>query len=157
MVAEYTRINPFAELHSVKSAKPCIIGTVMADSEIDSFLMAYHMSGQIAGLKVVPTVIDLDGRPEEVFAIPMLGGGLRVSGNPDRKVIVECSFIGSNVLLEAGAYIGFGCFVLGRLRTDEGLLPFTVSTDSGPEKDQIGGALISFVNIMPHANMNCAL
>jgi len=78
----------------------------------------------------------------------MGGGGGRLKGSTEKPIGVECSFVGSNAIVEGGAYIGFGSFVLGRLTGEEGLLPFTVSTEAGPEKDQIGGVLSSFANIV---------
>ena len=147
-ISANAKINPFAKIHSTRIAKPCIIGTTIFGSEADSILMSYHMPGYVSGLKVLPAKIYVDGKLEEVFAIPMLGGGLRVYGSPGKEVTVECSFIGSNAVLEGGAYVGFGSFVLGQLQGDEGLLPFTISTDPGPEKDQIGEVASNLANIV---------
>jgi hypothetical protein len=78
----------------------------------------------------------------------MLGGGLRVLGDARHPVTMECAFIGSNAILEGGAFVGFGSFVLGRLNGVEGLPPFTVSTGPGPHKDQIGQVVHQFANMV---------
>jgi len=83
-----------------------------------------------------------------VAAIPMLGGGLRVLGDAQHPVTMECAFIGSNAILEGDAYVGFGSFVLGRLTSAEGLPPFTVSTSAGPVRDQVGMVVHQFANMV---------
>jgi hypothetical protein len=76
-----------------------------------------------------------------VPAIPMLGGGSLIRGTADRPVTMQGCFIGSNAVIEAGTYVGFGCFILGTLGPAAGLLPFTLSTGGGPERHQLGGVL----------------
>ena len=125
-----------------------IIGGTLRDAEIDTILMSMHMAGGASGIKAHPLEIDFEGKSETLYPIPMLGGGCRLQGSKEKPIGVECSFVGSNAVVEGGAYIGFGSFILGRLTADEGLLPFTVSTEAGPKKDQIGGALGSFANIV---------
>ena len=78
----------------------------------------------------------------------MLGGGSRLLGTAKNPIDIEGAFIGSNAIVEAGAYIGFGCFVLGTLTGDEGLPPFTLSTSPGPEGDCIGAVLVQFANLV---------
>ncbi|MBT4498004.1 MAG: hypothetical protein HOC74_09805 [Gemmatimonadetes bacterium] len=141
-------ISPFADIARSRIARPVIIGGGLRDAEIDTILMSMHMAGDVSGIKAHPLEIDCDGRTEILYPIPMLGGGCRLKGSREKPIGVECSFVGSNAIVEGGAYIGFGAFVLGRLTEEEGLLPFTVSTEAGPAKDQIGGVLSSFANIV---------
>jgi hypothetical protein len=142
------RVSPYASIRSTTLARPCIVGSNIVRSEIRTTFMSFHMPGQVSDLVAEPSRLRVDGTVVEVHAIPMLGGGLRVLGQAGKEVKMECSFIGSNAILEAGAFVGFGCFVLGRLRDDEGLLPFTVSTAPGPERDQIGMVVHSFANMV---------
>lgn len=131
-----------------KITRPVIIGGTLKDAEIDTIFMSMHMAGETSGIKAYPLEIDFEGRVETLYPIPMLGGGSRLQGSKEKPIGVECSFVGSNAVVEGGAYIGFGSFVLGRLTAEEGLLPFTVSTEAGPTKDQIGGVLDSSANIV---------
>jgi len=148
VVSEHSTISPFADIARSRIARPVIVGGGLRDAEIDTILMSMHMAGDVSGIKAHPLEVDGEGRTEKLYPIPMLGGGCRLKGSTEKPIGVECSFVGSNAIVEGGAYIGFGSFVLGRLTGEEGLLPFTVSTEAGPEKDQIGGVLSSFANIV---------
>ena len=147
-LAGIARVSPYASIEYSKLSHPCIVGTTIRGSRVGSTFMSYHMPGQVEGLIVEPSQVCRDGRRIEVPAIPMLGGGLRVLGDAENPVRMECAFIGSNAILEGGAYVGFGGFVLGRLTGDEGLPPFTVSTASGPDRDQIGMVVHQFANMV---------
>ncbi len=147
-VAERTIIYPYSKIQNTKLKFPSIIGSNIFDSEVNSILMSYHMPGEIRGLKVIPTEIRIGKKTVNIYTVPMLGGGIRVLGDKKKNVTVECSFLGSNAILEAGSYVGFGSFVLGRLGNDEGLLPFTISTALGPEKDRIAAAAFQLANIV---------
>jgi carbonic anhydrase/acetyltransferase-like protein (isoleucine patch superfamily) len=86
----------------------------------------------------------------EVPAVPMLGGGCYIhgKGTGTDAVVIEGAFIGSNAIIKSGSVVGFGSFVLGQLGPDEGLLPFTISTQQGQTKDEIGGVLKKFSNVV---------
>jgi len=147
-ISAYSTISPFADILRSKITRPVIIGGLLKDAEINTILMSMHMAGEASGIKAYPLEIDFEGGTETLYPIPMLGGGSRLQGSKEKPIGVECSFVGSNAVVEGGAYIGFGSFVLGRLTAEEGLPPFTESTEAGPEKDQIGGVLGSFANIV---------
>ena len=147
-LAGIARVSPYASIEDTQLAFPCIVGSNIRGARVDSTFMSYHMPGQVEGLIVEPSQVYRDGQRIEVAAIPMLGGGLRVLGDAQHPVRMECAFIGSNAILEGGAYVGFGSFVLGRLTSEEGLLPFTVSTAAGPDRDQIGMVVHQFANIV---------
>ena len=66
-----------------------------------------------------------------VAAVPMLGDGSIIRGSEDEPVEKECGFVGSNAVIEANTYLGFGCFVQGTVGPDDGLLPFTIATGAG--------------------------
>jgi len=142
------RLNPYALIEDAHLEFPCIVGSSIRGARIRSTFMSYHMPGQVEGLVVEPTCVSVDGQRVAVAAVPMLGGGLRVQGDAERPVTMECAFIGSNAILEAGARVGFGCFVLGRLTGVEGLPPFTVSVAAGPEADGIGMVVHQFANMV---------
>ena len=131
-LAEKTTVSAFANSENVQARYATILGGAFRDSEIDVVLMSMHMTGGCRHLRAVPTVVELDGRRVEVRAVPMIGGGALIRGSAEKPVQMECSFIGSNSIIEPGCYIGFGSFVLGTLGPDTGLLPFTVSTGGGP-------------------------
>lgn len=142
------RVSPYGLIEDSSLGFPCIVGSNMRHARVDSTLMSYHMPGQVEGLVVEPSRVRRDGNDVKVAAIPMLGGGLRVLGSPEHPVRMECSFTGSNAVLEGDAYVGFGSFVLGRLTAAEGLPPFTVSTSPGPKRDQIGMVVHQFANMV---------
>jgi len=145
-LAPKATISAFADLEDVRTNYGTILGGIVRSAEIDTYLMSMHMAGACSGLEAVATEVELDGRRVAVPAIPMLGGGCLIRGKPDAPVRMECCFIGSNAIIEAGTYVGFGCFVLGGLGPDAGLPPFTVSTGGGPAKHQIGAALGSLAS-----------
>ena len=147
-LAGVARVSPYGSIEDAQLGFPFIVGSCIRGARVDSTLMSYHMPGQVEGLIVEPSQVCRDGRRIVVAAIPMLGGGLRVLGDEERPVRMECAFIGSNAVLEGGAYVGFGCFVLGRVTSEEGLLPFTVSTAAGPGRDQIGMVVHQFANMV---------
>ena len=147
-LGQRSTISPFADILRSQITRPVIIGGTLEDAKIDTILMSMHMAGQASGIKAHPLEIDIAGTTQTLYPIPMLGGGCRLLGSRENPIGVECSFVGSNAIVEGGAYIGFGSFVLGRLTANEGLPPFTVSTEAGPEKDQICGVLSSFANMV---------
>jgi hypothetical protein len=147
-VAGPARVNPYAAIRASALSHPSIVGSNIDNADVRSVFMSYHMPGQVSHLVVEPTTIDVGGRAVDVEAIPMLGGGCRVRGTKDAPVTMPCAFIGSNAIVEAGAYVGFGSFVLGTLTGDEGLPPFTVSTEAGAERDGIGMVVHSFANMV---------
>jgi carbonic anhydrase/acetyltransferase-like protein (isoleucine patch superfamily) len=142
------RVSPYASVTRSVIKHPCIVGSTIADAQVDSTFMSYHMPGQVEHLVVDPTWVTRNGTRAAVHAIPMLGGGLRVLGSKEAPVRMPCAFIGSNAVLEAGAHVGFGCFVLGQLLGSEGLPPFTISTMPGPEHDEIGMVVHRFANVV---------
>ena len=141
-------INSFADLRSVTARKPVILAGRMVDSEIETVLMFMHMAGEVSGMKAIPVSVEIDGEKNEIFPVPMIGGGARLQGTKHNSVFLEPSFLGSNAILEAGSYVGFGSFVLGKLGGDEGLPPFTISLGAGPGRDIIGGVLTRFASIV---------
>ncbi len=142
------RVSPYAKVERSSLSDPCIIGSIISDTTVDSVFMSYHMPGQVDHLVVKPCHVGGGDTRVEVRAIPMLGGGLRVLGTAEKPVRMECAFVGSNAVLEAGALVGFGCFVLDRLTGAEGLPPLTISTSPGPERDEIGMVVHKFANVV---------
>ena len=145
-----TTLSMFAAIDNVQALKPTIIGGIMRDCKINTTLMSMHSAGCVTGLVAKPVIVQADDRRIEIPAVSMLGGGCQIHGKgiSDDAVVMEGSFIGSNTILETGAFIGFGAFVLGQLGSDEGLLPFTISTQQGPKTDEIGAVLTKFSNIV---------
>jgi len=139
-------VGAFADLANVKTSCGAILGGRMSSAEISTHMMSMHMAGGCKHLDAVPTTVVVDGQAIEVPAAAMLGGGSLIRGEPERPVKMECCFIGSNAIVEPDTYVGFGCFVLGVLGPDAGLLPFTVSTGGGPGRHQIGAALGSLAS-----------
>ena len=140
-LAAQTTVCTFGSLLGVKTTCGAILGGIIVATQIDTVLMSMHMAGACAHLQAAPTAVELDGKEVLVPAVPMIGGGAVIRGTKAAPVRLECSFIGSNAILEPGCYVGYGCFVLGTLGPDEGLPPLTVSTGGGPPKHQIGGVL----------------
>ena len=134
-------VSPFADLKSVTADFGTILGGAFEAVDIDAYLMSMHMAGGCFHMRAVPRMVELDGRAAFVPAIPMLGGGSLIRGTEEEPVELECSFIGSNAIIEPGTFVGFGCFVLGRLGPRAGLLPFTVSTGGGAKRHQIGAVI----------------
>ncbi len=147
-VAENLLMSAYGELNSVSAEKSCRIGSSVSNATVKSNLMSMHMAGTVNNIEVLSSTVEVNGKKEEVFPVPMLGGGLRVLGETNKKVTIEGPFIGSNTILEAGAHVGFGCFVLGRVQENEGLLPFTVSTAAGPVRDQIGSVTSQLASLV---------
>jgi hypothetical protein len=71
----------------------------------------------------------------------MIGGGSVIRGEQGRPVRMQCAFVGSNAIIEPDTYLGFGCFLLGTVGPNWGLLPFTVSTDGQVAHHNVGAAL----------------
>ena len=103
--------------------------------------MSMHLAGLCRHLRAVPFRVRLEGREIDVPAVPMIGGGAVIRGQPDRPVELQCSFIGSNASLEPGSFVAFGSFILGCFGPDQGILPLSISTDNDPRHHQIGAVL----------------
>ncbi|MBN1588484.1 MAG: hypothetical protein JW888_03125, partial [Pirellulales bacterium] len=142
-LAARATVSPLTWLRDVETDFGAILGARCRSARIRTNFMSMHLAGDMAHVEALPTQVLLDGRPVLVPAIPMIGGGAILRGTADAPIQIECSFIGSNAILEAGVRLGFGCFVLGRLPAGSGLPPLTVSTDENPERHQIGGVLAS--------------
>lgn len=147
-LAEKSIISAFANIDEVRTSKATILGGAFSNTEIRVVFMSMHMAGGCRHLKAVPTVVELDGKRFDIAAIPMIGGGALIRGTDERPIEIECSFIGSNAIIEPGCYIGFGSFILGTLGPEAGLLPFTVSTSSDTKYHQIGAVLTSMPSII---------
>ena len=145
---EHSIVSPFGDLLDVAATKPVIIGGAMSGADIRTALMSMHMAGKAEHLKAHPVTVEVGGNEVEIWPVPMLGGGSRILGTAEKPVELEGAFIGSNAIIEPGAYVGFGCFVLGTLTGEEGLPPFTLSTAAGPESDGIGSVLMQFANLV---------
>ncbi len=148
-IAGNATISPFADIQATKADGAAILGGAMVGGAITTAFMSMHMAGQAHYVEAVPVSVAADRSDEGVVrAVPMVGGGARLLGTGDAPIVLEASFIGSNCILEAGALVGFGSFVLGRLGGDEGVPPFTISTRSGPARDQIGAVLDQFPHLI---------
>ncbi len=149
-LAADSRLSMFARLDNVQAISPTIIGGAMKDCRIDTVLMSMHSASCATGLIAQPVTVEVEGKQVRIEAIPMLGGGCQIRGNGTGRdaVTIEGAFIGSNAIVESGCFIGLGAFVLGRLGPNEGLLPFTVSHQQGPQADEIGACLTRFANIL---------
>ncbi|HAK96209.1 MAG TPA: hypothetical protein DCM87_14765 [Planctomycetes bacterium] len=145
-------VSPFADICATRTTCPAILGGRTASVDIATVFMSMHMAGQLRHVKALPASVAAGGGVAEVVhAVPMVGGGARLLGAAGAPVVLDASFIGSNAILDAGALVGFGSFVLGRLGSDEGLPPFTISTSPGPAGDQVGAVLDQFPSlIMTH-------
>jgi len=139
-------VTCFASLKDVTADYATIIGGAFKSVDIDVYLMSMHMCGGCFNMKALPREVEVGARKVQVPAIPMLGGGSLIRGTEEEPVMLECSFIGSNAILEPGSFVGFGCFVLGTLGPGEGLLPFTVSTGGGPGRQQIGSVITAMAS-----------
>ena len=149
-LAADSSLSMFADLENVRAISPTIIGNVMKDCVINTTLMSMHSASYVNGLVAQPVLVQAGDKDITIEAIPMLGGGCQIQGKGTGKdaVTVEGAFIGSNAIVEQGCFIGLGSFVLGRLGSGEGLLPFTVSHKQGPDADMIGAVLTRFSNIL---------
>ncbi|MEA1949743.1 MAG: hypothetical protein U9N87_00035 [Planctomycetota bacterium] len=141
-LAARATVAPFADLVDVKTSQGVILGGSFASTDINTVLMSMHIAGDCTHLQALPTTIQLDGRQVEVPAVPMLGAGAQIRGTLHAPVRMECCFIGSNAVLEAGTYVGFGSFVLGRLESNMGLPPFTIA-DGDSSRHKIGGVPVA--------------
>ena len=141
-LAAQATVGPFANLVDVNTGNGVILGGRFQSSEIDTYLMSMHMAGECEHLQALPTIVWLGGREVAIPAVPMLGAGAEIRGTVEAPVCMECCFIGSNAVLEAGTYVGFGAFVLGRLEADTGLPPFTLA-DGELRRHKIGGVPVS--------------
>jgi len=142
-LAARATVSPFTSIHDVQTDFGAILGSGCRSARIHTYFMSMHLAGEMAHVESLPTTVMVDGRPVAVPAIPMIGGGAVLRGTADAPIRLECSFVGSNAILEAGVRLGFGCFVLGRLPAGSGLPPLTLSTDENPLRQQIGGVLVS--------------
>ncbi len=139
-LAADSTVSAFADGDGVTAGFATIIGGTFHAADVDVFLMTMHMAGACAHLKAVPVAVEVDGARVDVPAMPMLGGGSVIRGTADGPVEMQGCFIGSNAIVMANTFVGFGSFVLGPLGPGEGLLPFTLSTGP-PHTHQIGGVL----------------
>jgi len=142
-IAQRATIGPFADLSNVTTKHGAILGGPVADAEIGSYLMSMHIAGSSRYLRVLPTPVELDGRRVLVAAVPMIGAGALIRGTAQEPVEMECCFVGSNTIIEAGTRLGFGCFVLGTVGPHVDLPPFTICTGGEPQRHQIGAVLSS--------------
>ncbi len=124
-LAASATVSAFGDLEEVTSRHGAILGGRLAHSRVNTVMMSMHMAGGGEHVNFVPLNVELDGRMVEVAAVPMIGGGALLRGSTEAPIVLECSFIGSNAIIEAGCFVGYGCFVLGRLPGGEGLPPFT--------------------------------
>ncbi|MBD3393247.1 MAG: hypothetical protein GF418_14075 [Chitinivibrionales bacterium] len=147
-VAAQTAIAPYARVRNCRIGAGSDIGTGLSNCDIATIIVAKHMPGEVAYVRAGALDIPLGDTNVSLYAPPMFGGGVRVLGDNDRPIYVECAFLGSNLEIEPGAYIGFGCFAQERLTSVEGLPPFTVSPGPGPSGDQIGAAASQFAHIV---------
>jgi carbonic anhydrase/acetyltransferase-like protein (isoleucine patch superfamily) len=137
-LARLATVSPFADVVNTHTSYGTILGGAFHNVNIDTYLMSMHMAGSCKNMQAVPTTVNVKGQAVQVPAIPMLGGGSVIRGTVDQPVVMECSFIGSNAIIEPNSYLGLGCFILGVLGPNAGLLPFTMSTDSDPKHHMIG-------------------
>ena len=147
-LAARATVSAFGDLADVVTTHGVILGGAVEAARIDTCLMSMHMAGTCRHLVAEATLVELDGRRVAVPAIPMLGGGSLVLGTADAPVRVACCFIGSNAVIQPGARIAFGCFVLGELPAGTALLPFTLSTGPDPGRRQVGGVLRSAPSVI---------
>jgi acetyltransferase-like isoleucine patch superfamily enzyme len=140
-LASHATVSAFAVIRDVETEFGSILGSGCRHSRIRTNLMSMHLAGDMAHVEALPTPVTIDGKTVSVPAVPMIGGGALLRGVPESPIALECSFIGSNAVIEPGVRLGFGCFVLGRLAAGSGLPPFTLATDENPGRHQIGGVL----------------
>ncbi len=145
-LARQTIVSPFADVTNVHARYGTIIGGTFHDVNVDVYLMSMHMAGACMNMRAIPTTVKVDGKDVSLPAIPMLGGGSLIRGTKDQPVVMECSFIGSNAILEPNTYLGLGCFILGTLGPNAGLLPFTMSSDEDVKHHQIGAVASSLAS-----------
>ncbi|MHC4915819.1 MAG: hypothetical protein ACYTGB_10040 [Planctomycetota bacterium] len=140
-LAARTTASAFADLRRVTSRGGTILGGLFEYVEVSTVMMSMHMAGCARHVRFLPLSVDLGkGRRASVEAVPMVGGGAVLRGTAERPVVLECSFIGSNAMVEPGCFVSYGCFLLGRLPAGEGLPPLTVS-GGPPATHAVGGVL----------------
>ncbi|MBN1910287.1 MAG: hypothetical protein JW818_11150 [Pirellulales bacterium] len=140
-LAARATVSPFADLNQVTSKYGMIASGPLISTDLGTNFMSMHAAGRCAHLVALPTPVELDGKTVLVPAVPMIGAGTQVLGTAESPVRMECCFIGSNSVIEAGACVGFGCFVTGRLEQGAYLLPLTLCTGTGPTGHRLGGVL----------------
>lgn len=145
-LADNTTVSAFADVSATRCKFGTILGGRFENTDIDVYLMSMHMAGGCSHMRAMPIDVMLDGRKVSVPAIPMLGGGSLIRGTAQKPVEMQCMFLGSNAIIDAGTYLGFGCFVLGQLGPDAGLLPFTTTFENDPRRHQIGSAMTSMAS-----------
>ena len=146
-IAAHATINAFADLVDAVTEHASILGGTMHGARADCFFMLYHMAGGCHHFRTVPTMVSHGGTAVALPAIPMIGGGCVMRGTAAEPVELQGAFIGSNAIIEADTFVGFGSFVLGRLGPHAGLLPFTVSHGEAATH-QIGGVLTAMANLV---------
>lgn len=99
-LADRTTVSAFANIKKVRAVWPTILGGAFSNTEIDVVLMSMHMAGGCCHLRAIPTVIEVGGKSVTVPAIPMIGGGALIRGTHEKPVEIECSFVGSNAIIE---------------------------------------------------------
>ncbi len=67
--------------------------------------MSMHLAGDVAHIEALPTPVVVDGKTVNVPAIPMIGGGALLRGTAEAPIVIECSFVGSNAVLEHTEYV----------------------------------------------------
>jgi UDP-3-O-[3-hydroxymyristoyl] glucosamine N-acyltransferase len=140
-LSERATVSAFADLRAVSSRCGTILGGAFENAEVETVMMSMHLAGHARHVRFVPLSVELaGGRRVKLEAVPMIGGGAVLRGTAEEPLVLECSFIGSNATIEPGCFVGYGCFLLGRLPAGEGVPPLTMG--SGPlESHVIGGAL----------------
>jgi hypothetical protein len=136
-----TTVSSFTDIVDVTAGFGTILGSVIHSAKMDTYLMSMHLAGASTHLVSRPRPVRLGNTVVNVPAVPMIGGGAMIKGSAAKPVEMECAFIGSNTIIEPGVFVGFGCFVLGTIGEDEGLLPFTISTGGGINRQKIGEVL----------------
>ena len=147
-LAAETTVSAFADVRNTRCRHGTIIGGAFHDVTSDVYLMSMHLAGHCQHLRALLFRVTLSTGPVDVPAIPMIGGGAVIRGTPEEPVRMQCAFIGSNSIIEPGAFIGFGAFTLGRLGPGQTLLPFSISTDEDERRHHIGGVLSALPGII---------
>jgi hypothetical protein len=145
-LSDKTTVSCFADVRNCRCELGTIVGGTFHDADVAIYLMTMHMAGSCKYLHAVPVSVEVDGKAVTIPAIPMIGGGSIIRGTAANPVTMECSFIGSNAIIEPGTFIGLGSFILGTIGPDEGILPFTISTGASPLNHNIGGSLVNMAS-----------
>jgi len=140
-LAERATVSTFAKLEAVTSRCGTILGGAFENAEVETVMMSMHLAGHARHVRFVPLDVTLaGGERASLEAVPMIGGGAVLRGTAEKPIVLECCFIGSNAIVEPGCFVGYGCFLLGRLPAGEGVPPLTLGSGP-PESHVIGGAL----------------